>query len=153
MSEQSSHSSGDPKQDSILPAHDGPQAALQSGVEKLASRGGNSLIEMLSMTASMGGNPLHQKMTPEHITQVLGLAEKHDEREFELSKQQQKNELSQGNWDRAIHCVYVIILFVLIIVVIHVFKDQPAVLTPILSGLGGGIAGFFGGVGYATRSK
>ncbi len=82
------------------------QTPLQSGVEKLAARGGNSLVEMLSMTASMGGNPLHQKMNAEHITQVLTLAEKHDEREYDLSKRQQDKDSTDGRWGQVLHAIY-----------------------------------------------
>lgn len=135
-----------------------PQTPLQSGVEKLATRagagaGGGGLVEMLAMTASMGGNPLHQKMNAEHVTQVLTLAEKHDEREFELSKRQQDQEQSDSKWDRSLHAVYFIIVIALIVFVISTFHEQPAVLTPILSGIGGGAAGFLGGVGYARKSQ
>lgn len=48
---------------------------------------------------------------------------------------------------------YIFAIAAMLVFVVCEFKSQPAVLAPILSGLGGGVAGFFGGVGYAKKTQ
>ncbi len=45
---------------------------------------GNYIEIMAMMGVGSMGNPLHNKMNEEHITQVLDLATKHDEREYNV---------------------------------------------------------------------
>ncbi len=52
---------------------------------KLYRKNPEKVTEIMAMmgVGSMG-NPLHNKMNEEHITQVLDLATKHDEREYNV---------------------------------------------------------------------
>lgn len=52
---------------------------------KLSRKNPEKVTEIMAMmgVGSMG-NPLHNKMNEEHITQVLDLATKHDEREYNV---------------------------------------------------------------------
>lgn len=97
-------------------------------------------------------NPLHQKMTESHITQVLDLASKHDEREFQLVTQNQTNEANQNTSSRRYLFAVFAIVAILIVIVLFLFKDKPDVLIPLLTGLGGLVSGFAGGFGLA-KSK
>lgn len=122
---------------------------LQSGMKKLI---GTEISQTFAMMGQMG-NPLHQKMSEQHITQMLTLSEKHDEREYNLAMKQQENEHAKGTSERWYHALYVLILAGVVVTIILVFHNQPQVLTPILTGIGGGVAGFMGGVGYNKTKK
>src|SRR5438093_856716 len=80
-------------------------AQVQRALEKLADTGKVTRETFMAMAGTMGGNPLHQKMTPEHITQVLVLSEKHDEREFTLSSKQQEIDAKRDSGIRIYHLI------------------------------------------------
>ncbi len=126
---------------------------VQQAMRKLAEKRPEKLFEVMAMEMSSIGNPLHQKMTKEHISQVLDLAAKHDERQFNLHTTSQSNDFLEGKSNRA-YCfsAFVLILF-LTVVVLFLFKDKPEVLVPILTGLGGMISGFLGGWGLGRKQK
>ncbi|MDY0055121.1 MAG: hypothetical protein RBS46_02380 [Methyloversatilis sp.] len=130
-----------------------PQAELQSAIEKLSRDKPESFTEIFSM---MGvgpmANPLHQKMTESHITQVLDLASKHDEREFQLLTQNQTNEARDNTSSRRYLFAVFAVVSIIIVIVLFLFKDKPDVLIPLLTGLGGLVGGFAGGFGLA-KSK
>lgn len=126
---------------------------VQQAVRKLAEKRPEKLVEFMAMEMSSVGNPLHHKMTKEHIAQVLDLAAKHDERQYNLHTTSQSNDFLEGKSNRA-YCfsAFVLILF-LTVVVLFLFKDKPEVLVPILTGLGGMIGGFLGGWGLGKKQQ
>jgi len=124
---------------------------VESAVKKVAEKKPEKLFEMMAMGLSTVGNPLHQKMTPEHISQVLDLAARHDEREFELNKKSQEHEFAHGTSNRRYVCYVFTVAVVLIVIVLFLFKEKPDVLTPILTGIGGLVSGFFGGWGLGKK--
>ena len=90
---------------------------LQSAVNKLEEKKPEKLMEFMAMGMGSVGNPLHHKMTPEHISQVLDLASKHDEREYELQKQSQSDDFSEGKSNRAYGFAVFLIVFILTVIV------------------------------------
>jgi hypothetical protein len=126
---------------------------LQSALEKLSRDKPDSVTEIVSM---MGvgpvGNPLHRKMTESHITQVLDLASKHDEREYNLHRAAQEQDAEDGKSSRRYVFATFVIVAMLVGFILILFKDKPDVLIPILTGFGGLVGGFLGGFGYG-RSR
>ena len=99
------------------------------------------------------GNPLHQKMTSEHISQVLDLAAKHDERQYNLHKTTVGNDHWEWIIGHAMGLVAFIVVVALVVVVLCLFRDKPEVLVPSLTGIGGFVGGFAGGWGLGSRRK
>lgn len=131
-------------------AEDTSSTEVQGALEKLTARDPKTVTEMIAMMG-MGPmpNPLHQKMTADHISQVLDLAAKHDEREFTLLQTDKENNANaKKSWHRYSFAAFVIILIFLAII-LFLFKSKPNVLVPILSGAGGLLGGFLGGFGLA----
>ncbi|MHB9027015.1 MAG: hypothetical protein ACYC7E_23005 [Armatimonadota bacterium] len=128
-------------------------AAVQSAVRKMAESKPEKLMEFMAMGMSSVSNPLHSKMTTEHISAVLDLAAKHDERQYDLSRISQDNDFTDGKSNRW----YCFLAFAVILVftgyVIYIFKNKTDVLIPILTGLGGLLSGFLAGLGWGKKQK
>jgi len=109
----------------------------------------------LAVQLAMGlpGNPIQQKVTEHHITQALEMAKGGLKNDFELKKQKQASDSTQAIVDRVFQLLIVAAGFAMIVVVIRTFKDQPSVLVPVLTGLGGFIAGLLSGVGIGRSSS
>jgi UDP-N-acetylglucosamine:LPS N-acetylglucosamine transferase len=122
---------------------------VESVLGKVSAKRPEKITEMMAMMGGSMGNPLHNKMTPEHITQVLDLATKHDEREYKvhMSGQEKQDKQTTSTRRYSFATFFVIIVFVSFMIVI--FRSQPAVLIPILSGMGGLLTGALGGYGFA----
>lgn len=118
---------------------------VQSAVKKLAENKPEKLVEFMAMEMSSVSNPLHHKMTTEHISQVLDLAARHDERQYDLSRKSQDNEFAEGKSIRAYCFSAFIVVAILTALVLFLFREKPDVLVPILTGLGGLVGGFLGG--------
>jgi hypothetical protein len=129
-----------------------PDPRVQAAMRKVVDRDPGAFVEFNTMMGSMAGHPLHHKMDGQHITKVLELASEHEKNEFTLKSKQQDIEAERGKWDHVQHLIFFVIFVGLIIFILWEFKSQPAVLVPILSGVGGTVAGFMAGLGYA-RSK
>ena len=130
-----------------------PDPELQVAVEKLSRKNPNEVTEILAMMgAGPMSNPLHQKMNEEHITQILTLATRHDERQYDLHKNSQSDGANENVSNRRYTFAAFCILIALIIIVLVLFKDSPSILLPVMSGIGGLVGGFFGGWGWG-RSK
>lgn len=127
-------------------------ADLQSAFKKMAEKKPEKLLEFMAMEMSSGGNPLHQKMNSEHISQVLDLAAKHDERQYDLHKTSQDNDFAEGKSNRGYCFAAFVIIVLLTCLVLFLFKDQPPVLVPILTGLGGLVSGFVAGFGFGKKN-
>lgn len=130
------------------------QEQVQRAMRKMAEKAPQTLVEMTAMMGSMGplGHPLHQKMNEKHITKMLDLAVQHDTNEFELRKKQQDIDSSHESETRRLHVVYFGVFIALVVVILCMFRNQPAVLVPILTGVGGVVTGFVGGFGYGRSS-
>lgn len=124
---------------------------LRSAVNKLADRKPKEFYEVMAMGMSSMTNPIHQKMTPEHISQVLDLAAKHDEREYDLHKKSQDNDFADRKADRAYCFGAFAIMFILVVTILWLFKDKTEVLIPSLTGVGGLAGGFLGGWGFGQK--
>lgn len=126
------------------------EADIQIALEKLSKEKPNKVTEIMAM---MGvgpmPNPLHQKMNEGHMTQVLELAAKHDEREYNLHRNSQSNRANENTAERRYTFATFTILIILVIVILALFKNNPESLVPILTGVGGLIGGFLGGWGFA----
>lgn len=135
------------------PTEVAPPKEVQSAIRKLSESKPEKMFEMLSIAGGIGmGNPLHNKMEPQHITQVLDLAIKHDEREFELYKTKEANTASSNTSNRRYIFATFVVIVILVLVVLFLFKDKPEVLIPILTGIGGLASGFAGGFGIGRKS-
>jgi uncharacterized membrane protein len=117
-------------------------------MRKMADRAPEEFTELTAMMGVLG-NPLHQKMTAAHIGRILDLAVQHDTNEHDLKKRQQELDSTHGHYERYFRLVYFVLFVGLLVFIVFVFRQQPAVLVPILTGVGGVVTGFLGGVGYA----
>ena len=126
---------------------------VESAVRKMVANKPEKLLEFMAMEMSSGGNPLHQKMTPEHISQVLDLAANHDERQYNLHKTSQSNDFEDGKSNRRYAFSAFMIVVILTTIVLFLFQEKPQLLIPILTGLGGLISGFLGGWGYGKKNR
>lgn len=124
---------------------------VENAFRKLAESKPNELMEFMAMEMSSNVNPLHSKMNQEHISQVLDLASKHDERQYDLHKTSIGNEFDNGKSNRLYGLFGAILGIALVITILILFKDKPEVLIPVLSSLGGFAGGFAGGWGFAKK--
>ena len=152
MTEAGNHKKDESVQLEVENSVDSAPAELESAYRKLAEKR-PELTEFMAMAMGPMGNPLHRKMTGEHISQVLTLAEKRDERLYELSKQSQDNDFSEGKSNRAYCFTAFIVIILLTVIVLFLFQNKPEVLVPILTGLGGLVSGFLGGWGLGSKQK
>ena len=138
--------SGNKQEEDSIEAHSAEE--MRDAVRKWAKNKPEKFFEFMSMETIAGaGNPLHQKMTKEHIAQVIDLATRHDERQYNLLKNSQENEHSSGFSIRRYLFWGTSVVLVVIVCIILILKDNVDVLLPVLSGLGGLFAGLIGGIG------
>ena len=124
---------------------------LESALQKLSEEKPRFLQEMMAMGFSSVGNPLHQKMTSEHITQVLTLATAHDERQYNLTKQTNDNEAIQKTSSRRYFFAGFVLICAITVIILILFQNQPQVLIPALTGLGGFVSGAAAGFGLGKQ--
>ena len=157
MTEEDDHARQSEQADTDQPASENTMDVispeLQSAVEKLDEKKPGTMTEFLAMGMGSVGNPLHHKMTTEHISQVLNLTAKHDEREYELQKQSQSDDFSEGKSNRAYGFAVFVVVIIVILIVLFLFQDKPDVLVPIITGLVGLVSGFLGGWGLGSKQK
>lgn len=121
-------------------------------MRKIAARKPEEFYEMTAMMGPMG-HPLHHKMTEAHIGQMLDLAVQHDKNEFDLKSKQQTIDSCYLSRTQAYHLTFFVLFLLLAGFVCVMFRSQPQVLAPILTGVGGVATGFLGGLGYAKAAK
>ncbi len=126
---------------------------VQRAVEKLADQGRITSEIMMAMGSSIGVNPLHNKMTPEHISKVLDLGAAHDEREFTLAREQQQIDSQRDVRTHRYGLAFFAIVVLLVGFLAVLFRSNPAVLLPLLTAIGGLVSGFLAGMGYAKSSR
>jgi len=68
------------------------QSQVESAVRKLAGSEPEKLMEVMALSMTSSANPLYPKMTPEHVSQIIELASKHDERQYDLHKMTTAND-------------------------------------------------------------
>jgi hypothetical protein len=129
------------------------QKGLQAALQKISQEKPHILHEMMAMGFSAGGNPFQQKMNEGHVTQVLDLVTKHDERQYELSKTSAVADSRHRTLTTWFGFIGALVFCGLLVFVILIFKDKPEVLTPILTGLGGLVTGGLGGFGFGRSIK
>lgn len=105
--------------------------------------------EFMAMSMGPMANPLHQKMTPDHISSVIDLAHKHDEREFQLSVGQQRIESS----DRWFYLIIMIVAVVTILIIIGWFRNDREILIPVLTAIVSFLGGLGSGVGLRKSKR
>ena len=84
-------------------------------------------------------NPIADKITTEHISEIIKSGGEADQRAFEAMK-----------FSKIVGIISIFIVLVFVLVVIYMFKDSPEYITPIISliiGLAGGGAGGYS-IGY-----
>ena len=86
-------------------------------------------------------HPLAQKIEPQHIEMAIKAADASEERIVRY--------YSTNRWFLLVAFLVVASLMVFVLVY---FKEQPNVFGPILGALGGFLAGFGSGIGYAKRT-
>ncbi|MCD4824212.1 MAG: hypothetical protein K8S55_06360 [Phycisphaerae bacterium] len=126
---------------------------IQSAFKKMAEQKPEKIMEVMAMGMSSVGNPLHSKMTSEHVSQILELTAKQDERQYDLHKQFQVNDLSENKSNRAYAFAVFVVVMILIGTVLFLFKNKPEILLPVLTGIGGLITGGLGGWGLGKRGE
>jgi hypothetical protein len=137
--------------------------AIKRAVRKITEKGPSEIsMELTTMMGSVGmmGNPLHQKMNESHIKQMLDLSTQHDTHEYELLKGQQKIESDQqtidsknANEQRYYNTIYFMAFILFLMFILWTFRNQPTVLAPIVSGAGGAVIGFIGGMGWGKSHQ
>lgn len=126
------------------------ESKVQSAVRKLAEKP-ETLMRFMAMGMTSVGNPILEKMTGEHVSQVINLATKHDERQATLLTQGQRNEHTQWIVSAIIGCTAFVVVVALVILILVLFRDRAEVLVPALTGIGGVLGGFLGGWGFGSR--
>lgn len=114
---------------------------VEGGIKKLADSRPRTLMEMFSVMTGSTANPIYEKLNERHIEKSLDLAEKHDERDYNLRNSQRR---------------YVFLTFLvvvgLVVFMMVLFRHDHDLLLPLLTGLSGLAAGFIGGYGIGRRS-
>lgn len=127
-----------------------PSPEVSSALNKLSDERPEAVSQFLAMMGTApGANPLHKKMTASHIDQVLGLAADHDQREFALHQESQ----SQSRLTLKLYFASFLVFALLVVLILILFQDQPNVLIPALTGIGGLGSGLLGGYGLGRRSR
>ena len=145
--------SDEPAKDSPQPqAPEKQQVNLASAVQKLSEKK-PEVLEQMMMAMGTVGHPLINKLNEAHVTKVLDLIVQHDVNQFELAKQSNANESRDNQSKRWFVFITFVILVALTVFVLIYFKDKPDVLHPILTGLGGLVAGGLGGYGIGKRDS
>jgi hypothetical protein len=130
-----------------------PPKEVRAAIQKLSERKPEKIFEMMAVAGMGMGNPLHQKMEAQHISQVLELTAKHDEREYELHRTKESNSAADRSSSRRYVFAAFVLVVLLITVVLLLFRDTPQVLVPVLSGIGGLVSGFVGGFGLGKQQS
>jgi len=126
---------------------------IGEAVKKLADKKPAMISEFMGMMGGSIGNPLHQKMDGEHINKLLDLAASHDEREYELHKANQTNQADDKKSNRRYYFAGFLVVTGLFIFLMVQFEDNPDILIPALTGLGGLVSGFLGGWGIGRKGQ
>jgi|SRR5690625_799667 len=121
-------------------------------IDKLSKKEPKLVSEFMAL-ARMGSmpNPLHDKLSDEHIGKIVDLAVKHDERQYDLHKTSQSNDYKDKQSDKKYYLAYFIIAVVVFLIILIFLKDSPEVLVPTLTGLGGLVSGFLAGLGFRKK--
>ncbi len=128
-------------------------AEVSETLEQLSNDEPEVISQFMTM-ARMGSmpNPLHDKLSEEHIGKIVDLAVSHDKNQFEIYKDGQENEFQERKTDKKYQAFYFLAVIASFFAIIIIFKDQPNILIPILTGFGGLVGGFLAGIGYG-KSK
>lgn len=89
-------------------------------------------------------NAIASNLTPDHVTEIIAQRGRESERDHDAGKETRR-------W--AVLVVIIAILAVVGIIVFLTVYKEGGLLGYILSGIGGLIAGAFGGYGYANRPR
>lgn len=121
------------------------EATVSEAIRKLSGKKPEAVEQFIAMGMGSLGNPLHHKMNEKHISTVLDLAVKHDEREFQLARGQQQIQASNRWFTMVIFIVIVLTVLVLILS----FRDKPDILVPLVTAIVAFGGGFGSGFGYS----
>lgn len=154
---------GIPKRDGALASEDNESKSLDApenapskadvldAVEKLDPSDKMAFVsEMLTMISVQGPapNPIAAKVDETHITAAIEAAREHDERLYHLHMQRE-NRKDSNRW-------FLLSIFLVVIVAVAAacwaFKDNTAILLPLLTGLFGVAMGGFGGYGMGKAA-
>lgn len=122
-------------------------------LQKLAEKSPGRIMEIMQMEMSSMGNPLHSKMTEQHVSKVIEIAACRDERQYALHKASLENEHEDNRSTRRYGFWAFFLVLVLICVVLLLFRDTPEVLVPLVTGIFAFGAGFAGGWGVGKTRQ
>jgi hypothetical protein len=143
----------DPKTEAVLVSGQKPQEGLKSAFQKISEEKPQILHEIMAMGFTSGGNPLTQKMNEQHVTQVLNLVTSHDERQFQLTLSGAQSDSKHRTLTTCLEFFGGLVFVGLLVFVIIMFRGQPQLLTPILTGMGGLVGGGLAGYGIGKRKS
>lgn len=152
MSQTEEENGSDSKTTDVAPqseAENVDAGELGHALDKLSDERPDVVSQFMGMVGTAPGvNPLHKKMTDGHIDKVLDLAADHDKREYDLHQESQQ----QGRLTKWLSFAGFVLIVGLVVLVLVLFQDQPRVLVPTLTGIGGLSGGFLGGWGLGRRN-
>lgn len=124
-------------------------AEVSKTLEQISQEEPEIVSEILAMS-KMGivSNPLYEKLTEEHLGKIVDLAVSHDNNQFNLFKQSQENRFTENTSNKRYTFVYFLCAILSFFAIILIFKDQPEILIPALSGFTGLAGGFLAGFGF-----
>ena len=116
--------------------------------------------DTVGFALNVGGNPVLDKLTADHLTKSLDLASNKESHDFELKRmdaEQKKadanHKYEQAKSDRHFEVFAVVILVALLVFTVLTFRGQPTIMTPTPTGIAGIFTGFVGGIGYGKSKQ
>ena len=126
--------------------------SLKNAVQKI-SQNKPEVFQEIMMAMGTVGHPLLHKLNDQHVSRVLDLIVQHDQNQFELTKQTNTTGVQESKSIRRYFFLTFLALSSITVFVLIFFKDKPETLHPILTGLGGLVAGGLGGYGIGKRKE
>ena len=136
----------------VAPPPAAPPPEVLEAARKLGAGRPDAALNF-QMALGFPGNPIQDKVTADHISQSIALAAAKESNDFQLKKQQAEIGWKQSVADSWRELVWLVIFVGILVFVIEKFGNQPAVLTPILTGIGGLFAGLLTGFGYGKSKQ
>jgi len=128
---------------------------IKNAIEKMAEGSPEKWMEFMSTTMEMGSivNPLHQKITEEHISRALDLVAQNDKRSYESHENAINKEFEDRKSVRRYSFAIFLCLLALVVIVLLLFKNSPDILVPALTAIISFSGGFLGGWGFGKKSS
>lgn len=118
-----------------------PKAEAVEAIRKLNEQRPQTAFG-IQMALGMPSNPIHEKITEQHISKSL-----------EIAASSQSNEFWMFITERAIEVIALVLIFGAGFTILFLFKNNSQILVPTLSAFGGFAAGGVGGYGMGSRGR